>query len=598
MAVFDFIMHCIPSFLFLFWLVVVFSDDNTHGTMVHGFLVQVQRQRHRPPPHVDKKEALLQLPTTTTTTTSRSRRKRFHSFGRLYDHDRNSKVTVRNDNADDTAWYNLKDAKKEEYVDTQLQIFDHVLSKEACTLLHELALEEEDGIVRQQQQESFVFSCRVRPENNTTTTTTAFTEPLTPLETALASIVKALYGNTHDVNDGGGAHDEVLVVEYWTRQEYLNLDIHADLDETHLETNQNSRGGHNDFDDNDDDNTAVALRHPKWGHVLYLQIKGHDDNSNDINNRHNHHLEDEPSPYVNTNEDNDNDDDDKEWIDAAFLRAPTVVFDSDHEWKGPMEDRAASASSSAKDAANAIMPAQSAVTIVPAVPGRLLRFPGHALHAVPKPVTRWVHMTPQQQLEWDNHQELGNVIEADDDEFWNDIDDDDDDDDDAEIERSVILFNVWIGQGPLGVPQNSGGRPSIPDGIVLEEEDQKAFWQEQMQRQRQEWSELYGHEMSRICCNARTEWKPVPVAVTEPTIRADDRSSSNIRNNNSSSNPMTDKLYMPLMGNRVRRKYPHKFVTCQGSAKQWNRALHEIHQPTRVQFVQSMTSTTAIDDSR
>jgi hypothetical protein len=48
-------------------------------------------------------------------------------------------------------------------------------------------------------------------------------------------------------------HDDHDIVEYcWSRQEYLNLDAHSDIDEEELE----------------DDG---SLRYPEFAHVLYLQ---------------------------------------------------------------------------------------------------------------------------------------------------------------------------------------------------------------------------------------------------------------------------------------------------------------------------------------
>jgi hypothetical protein len=66
-------------------------------------------------------------------------------------------------------------------------------------------------------------------------------DDLTPLERALNSVLVEL-----------GTEEDGTIVEYWTRQEYLDLETHADLDEDEL-----AEDG--------------ILRFPTFGHVLYLK---------------------------------------------------------------------------------------------------------------------------------------------------------------------------------------------------------------------------------------------------------------------------------------------------------------------------------------
>lgn len=107
--------------------------------------------------------------------------------------------------------------------DLDVQVFDCVFLKDTCEELHDLAVEHAE----RGTDGSCVF---YRSQQN----------PLTPLEQALNSILTAL-------------GDDNTVCEYWSRNEYLHMDVHADVDEQELE----------------DDGT---IRCPEYGHVLYLDI--------------------------------------------------------------------------------------------------------------------------------------------------------------------------------------------------------------------------------------------------------------------------------------------------------------------------------------
>lgn len=97
------------------------------------------------------------------------------------------------------------------------------------------------------------------------------------------------------------------VVESWSRQEFLNMDTHSDIDERAF-------------------NEDGLLRFPEWGHVLYLNV--------DVN-----------------------------------MRAPTCVFSQFGGW--------------AKEGDSDLV--TTTIVTVPAVQGRVLRFPGSAMHAVSRP---------------------------------------------------------------------------------------------------------------------------------------------------------------------------------------------------------------------
>jgi hypothetical protein len=85
---------------------------------------------------------------------------------------------------------------------------------------------------------------------------------------------------------------------------------------------------------------------------------------------------------------------------------------------------------------------------VPAVEGRLLRFPGHALHAVPRPTDMWLLPFVQGSPDFNPSQ----------------------------FERSVVLFNTWQ-DPPLGVPQ-------------LEETQHECLWDETLVMPRKDWTNV------------------------------------------------------------------------------------------------------------
>ena len=65
--------------------------------------------------------------------------------------------------------------------------------------------------------------------------------PLTPIERAIDSALIEM-------------NDSTRLVEYWSRDEYMNIDAHADIDEATLQDES-------------------VIRCPQVGHVLYLQIQ-------------------------------------------------------------------------------------------------------------------------------------------------------------------------------------------------------------------------------------------------------------------------------------------------------------------------------------
>jgi hypothetical protein len=92
---------------------------------------------------------------------------------------------------------------------------------------------------------------------------------------------------------------------------------------------------------------------------------------------------------------------------------------------------------------------------IPAVPGRLLRFEGDSLHAVPRPANLWLLKFVQGAANYEPEEEWG---------------------------RSVILFNTWD-EPPLDVPTDSPKTDDDSTGPCSE---------------RSEWSQTYATEYSAI----------------------------------------------------------------------------------------------------
>eukprot|EP00977_Amphora_coffeiformis_P009762 scaffold2246_cov162-Amphora_coffeaeformis.AAC.21 len=368
-----------------------------------------------------------------------------------------------------------------------VQVYDHVIPTAThCRMLHELAVEHAsrglDG--------SSIFYRRPSSSMNDNTIVVPTHHPnhsslLTPLEVALDSILEQL-GDPHPI------------VEYWSRQEYLNMDAHADIDEEELQ----------------DDGT---LRYPAAGHVLYLGGEEGDK------------VQETP-------------------------RGPTAIFPTQQGgWI-----------TTTTTATNDDIP----LVIVPAVPGRVLKFPGSSLHAVPKPVTRW-WWTPREQVAWDDNQ-----VEEEDDY------DDEEDEEEEYDQRSVILFNTWDNRGPRGVPVDSGAGLALPDGIALEGMEEQEFLQQQQQRRQQEWEERYGPGMRDLKCTKQSDWKHVPIHYYHTPPPQPQQPSSSL----SSSRRPDDNVIisLPLMGNRPRRLHPDKFVSLQVSSSALHAALHQENQTTQI----------------
>jgi hypothetical protein len=335
---------------------------------------------------------------------------------------------------------------------SDVSVYDGVFSPSVCEELHNLALDHnlrgDDG--------SSIFT---RPPHNK--------KPLTPLEHAIDSALVEL-------------DDTSKLVEYWSRDEYMNIDAHADIDEVQLEEER-------------------TLRCPKVAHVLYLQVQ-------------------------------------------TGLRGPTCVFpDKKKGWGIDIDDDAIGVD----------------LVTVPAFQGRILRFPGSAMHAVPRPANRWLLSREEERALRDQEEEEfldESSLEEEDDDDW---DEDDDGDEDEDIERSVLLFNTWPDDEPP--PKGVNGdyaTGALPDGIELDEEDAVNFSKTQEAQRLAEWEEEYGPNAQNIRCHARSEWQNVGIQ-----IRAAEPESAE------------DELRICLMGKKKRRVYVKKIAKLAGPASALQMAL-------------------------
>jgi hypothetical protein len=218
------------------------------------------------------------------------------------------------------------------------------------------------------------------------------------------------------------------IVEYWARDEHMNIDAHVDVDENALEE-------------------EGAIRYPEVAHILYLEVK-------------------------------------------KGLVGPTVVFPGKRVGWGVDQS-----TDTAVD-----------VVTIPAVQGRILRFPGSAMHTVPCPVDRWLLTDEEEYIlryeedhedEDDDDEEEeddDDDDEAEDDDDYED-DDDEDEEDDEQVERSVLLFNTWKSEGPPPRHVKTGFATAVSDN---ENGEQGLV---------EEWEEDYGVDAAWIRCNPASEWR-------------------------------------------------------------------------------------------
>jgi len=180
-------------------------------------------------------------------------------------------------------------------------------------------------------------------------------------------------------------NDDAKYVEYWTRREWRSIHAHADVDEYRAKQEQQSG-----------ETIQSGFRYPRNGHVLYLQV-------------------------------------------GSKVRGPTCIF-PDRRSGGDLlrktstiqitKNSAVDNASNENNDGGGLSPVATEnddveLVTVPAVPGRLLRFQGDSLHAVPRPTDFWLLKFVMGSPTFEPEEDWG---------------------------RSVILFNTWSDDPPSGLP--------------------------------------------------------------------------------------------------------------------------------------------------
>lgn len=174
--------------------------------------------------------------------------------------------------------------------------------------------------------------------------------------------------NSNSANNG-----QQQFVEYWTRQEWRHIEAHADVDEN-LAKEQDS-----DVAQKGGSNLDLPFRYPSNGHVLYLKV-------------------------------------------GKEVQGPTCLFPN----RSSGGDLLTSTNSGDDGSSETLE-----LVTVPAVEGRLLRFDGSTIHAVPRPADLWFLPFVRGAAQYKPEENWG---------------------------RSVILFNTWFEDPPKSVPLDEARR--------------------------------------------------------------------------------------------------------------------------------------------
>jgi hypothetical protein len=365
-------------------------------------------------------------------------------------------------------------------VQGDVQVYDNTFSPVACQVLHALAV---DHSYQVNGETSFFL----RPPWNE--------KPLTPLEHAIDSALTAMdaiaMNNTNSsinstlsyLDENSKVPDNLpepdRLVEYWSREEYMNIDAHVDIDEKGLPT------GIEDAD-------LVCGSHlvvPSSSHVMYLDVN---------------------------------------------VKGPTCVFPSKRVgWGLELEGITNDITTGSKAGVDLV--------IVPAVQGRILKFPGAAFHSVPCPNDRWL-LDDEEQLQLQMMENLEQEDDDDDELYVYDDDDDDDDDDDGieeeEIERSVLLFNTWPNDGPVPRDAYQNGSYWSTQGAMSEDEVAAVV---------EEWERDFWVNAKLIRCNSACDWRNQSIIANNGDKEDSQKQSQR-----------QQQIRVGLMGEENRRVYPEK----------------------------------------
>jgi len=256
------------------------------------------------------------------------------------------------------------------------------------------------------------------------------------------------------VGDDDEDHNKQYV-EYWTRQEWRHIEAHADVDEFLAKEQDRAiaKGDHNtQKEEEEEDSVPMGFRYPDNGHVLYLKV-------------------------------------------GSDVRGPTCIF-----------PRIENGGDLLKQTNTELTNNKVQLVTVPAVNGRLLRFAGSALHAVPRPADLWFLPFVQGASQHSPEETWG---------------------------RSVILFNTWDKNPPTGMPVNE----VLEDDVV---------------------------ETRNVDVNERRQWKEVFTLTDKECYNNSNENSScgNIQSECSEDeeDEATSKVKIWLLGNDRRREYPKRTV--------------------------------------
>ena len=219
----------------------------------------------------------------------------------------------------------------------------------------------------------------------------SFTRPLAQNKEGINIIERTLDAILTEIESKeNNSQGKKQYVEYWTRQEFRHIEAHSDVDEALAKMHDQNPSLLIDDELESKFSTTYSnthgFRYPSNGHVLYLQV-------------------------------------------GSEVKGPTCVFPSKSSGGDLLQSKACTTEDDNHQENRDIK-----LITVPAVAGRLLRFDGRDLHAVPRPHDLWMLPFVKGGAEYKPE------------EVWG---------------RSVILFNVWPGDEdpPLNVPldTNVGG---------------------------------------------------------------------------------------------------------------------------------------------
>ena len=396
-------------------------------------------------------------------------------------------------------------------IDT-VKIYDNVYNPETCLLLHQLAQEHSDRI----GDDSSIFY-RNHPSNNQSICNTNNTSDNSNNEndtkyrdmTALEYVIDTILTNV--CND-----TTTNVVEYWSRQDYMNMDVHCDIDEKLLETKQKKR---------------QRIRCPEYAHILYLTVQ------------------------LPTN-----------------VTAPTCIFPTKRG--GWMKTTTIiTTANSTPSIQNHNMKEIVDLVVVPAVSGRVVRFPGSMMHAVPRPSDQWFASSTRTTKANTMESKL-NVYH------------DDDDEDENEL-RSVLLFNCWSNDmpSPFGLKtynyfdhdRRRSTKDVVPDGIVIDDDEHVNPAGVPGYSELSIMPSDIDYQQSTFAIN--DQWTTTPITPINQSQDASFQSTT-------TTSPL---LRVRLMGNKYRRQY-HKAVAQLSIYKNDEEALMQAIKesiiPTRIQLLQ------------